>query len=105
MIYFRKQQKLCALLNKGNNLKSLNMGIQLLVIAFMYALGSNEIIVYFWSGCIRGVVGEGMPGYRRPYDKGNLYIKFEIEFPPNNFIPCDKISVSICGLQIITCSN
>lgn len=45
-----------------------------------------------------------MPGYRRPYDKGNLYIKFEIEFPPNNFIPCDKISVSIscvdylCGL-------
>lgn len=53
------------------------------------------MIILFWPGCIRGVVGEGMPGYRRPYDKGNLYIKFEIEFPPNNFIPCDKISVSI----------
>ena len=53
------------------------------------------VIVIFLSGCIRGVVGEGMPGYRRPFDKGNLYIKFEIEFPPNNFIPCDKISVSI----------
>ena len=42
-----------------------------------------------------------MPGYRRPYDKGNLYIKFEIEFPPNNFIPCDKISVSIFGVNCI----
>jgi len=54
------------------------------------------------------VVGEGMPGYRRPYDKGNLYIKFEIEFPPNNFIPCDKISVSIfvvdCVFRLITLS-
>jgi len=39
-----------------------------------------------------------MPGYRRPFDKGNLYIKFEIEFPPNNFIPFDKISVSIFDL-------
>ena len=57
------------------------------------------MITLFWPGCIRGVVGEGMPGYRRPYDKGNLYIKFEIEFPPNNFIPCDKISVSIFGLD------
>jgi len=47
------------------------------------------------------VVGEGMPGYRRPYDKGNLYIKFEIEFPPNNFIPCDKISVSIFGVDCV----
>ena len=56
------------------------------------------VIVIFLSGCIRGVVGEGMPGYRRPFDKGNLYIKFEIEFPPNNFIPCDKISVSIFHL-------
>ena len=56
---------------------------------------------FFWPGCIRGVVGEGMPGYRRPFDKGNLYIKFEIEFPPNNFIPCDKISVS----TVITCIN
>lgn len=44
-------------------------------------------------GCVRGVVGEGMPFYRRPFDKGNLYIKFEIEFPPSNFIPEDKIEV------------
>ena len=52
-------------------------------------------VVYFHGlGCIRGVVGEGMPAYRRPYDRGNLYVKFEIEFPPNNFIPGDKISVS-----------
>lgn len=42
-------------------------------------------------GCIRGVVGEGMPTYKRPFDKGNLYVKFEIEFPENNFLPLDKL--------------
>ena len=34
-----------------------------------------------------------MPFYRRPFERGNLYIKFEIEFPPSNFIPEDKIEV------------
>jgi DnaJ family protein A protein 2 len=34
----------------------------------------------------RCVEGEGMPIYRNPFEKGNLYIKFEIIFPPNNFI-------------------
>ncbi|XP_035679341.1 dnaJ homolog subfamily A member 2-like [Branchiostoma floridae] len=37
-------------------------------------------------GCIRGVVGEGMPIYRNPFEKGNLYIKFDIKFPENNFV-------------------
>lgn len=62
---------------------------------------NNDYLIQFWPGCVRGVVGEGMPGYRRPYDKGNLYIKFEIEFPPNNFIPCDKISVSISSVDYL----
>jgi len=38
-------------------------------------------------GEIKEVMGEGMPIHKRPYEKGNLYIKFNVEFP-------DKISAS-----------
>ena len=41
----------------------------------------------------RGIRDEGMPAYRRPDVKGNLYIKFEIEFPENGFLPHDKLEV------------
>ena len=55
---------------------------------------SFDIVVFLnVAGCIRGVVGEGMPTYKRPFDKGNLYVKFEIEFPENNFLPLDKLQV------------
>ncbi|KAJ3328285.1 DnaJ (Hsp40), sub A, member 4 [Blyttiomyces sp. JEL0837] len=33
-------------------------------------------------GDLKCIVGEGMPQHKRPYDKGNLYIRFEIKFPP-----------------------
>ncbi|KAG5439878.1 hypothetical protein PCANB_000160 [Pneumocystis canis] len=36
-------------------------------------------------GEIKVVEGQGMPSYRH-HDYGNLYIRFEIEFPPPNFI-------------------
>ncbi|UYV70693.1 DNAJA2 [Cordylochernes scorpioides] len=42
-------------------------------------------------GCIKGVVGEGMPTYRNPFEKGNLYIKFDVQFPPNHFTTEDKL--------------
>jgi len=32
-------------------------------------------------GDVKEIVGEGMPNYRRPFDKGLLIIKFNIEFP------------------------
>lgn len=32
-------------------------------------------------GCVKMIKGEGMPKYKSPYDKGNLLIKFEVEFP------------------------
>lgn len=32
-------------------------------------------------GQIKQIDNEGMPVYKAPYEKGNLYIKFEIEFP------------------------
>ncbi|XP_065913503.1 dnaJ homolog subfamily A member 2-like isoform X2 [Dysidea avara] len=33
--------------------------------------------------CVRGIKEEGLPVYRHPDVKGNLYITFEIEFPEN----------------------
>ncbi|KAK7114643.1 hypothetical protein V1264_000669 [Littorina saxatilis] len=37
-------------------------------------------------GMVRTVEGEGMPMYRSPFEKGSLYIKFEVTFPTNNFV-------------------
>ncbi|XP_014776095.1 dnaJ homolog subfamily A member 1 [Octopus bimaculoides] len=42
-------------------------------------------------GDIKCVVGEGMPIYRDPFEKGVLIIKFTVKFPPSNFIPSDKL--------------
>lgn len=30
---------------------------------------------------VKQITGEGMPHHRNPYEKGNLYIKFDVEFP------------------------
>ncbi|KAJ3415934.1 hypothetical protein HDV05_003775 [Chytridiales sp. JEL 0842] len=42
-------------------------------------------------GEIKSIVGEGMPGYKRPYDKGNLYVKFNVIFPPPNWVPQGRL--------------
>lgn len=36
-------------------------------------------------GDVKGIVGEGMPQHRNPFEKGNLYINFEVIFPNNHF--------------------
>ncbi|CAK1549797.1 unnamed protein product [Leptosia nina] len=36
-------------------------------------------------GDIKGIKGEGMPQHKNPFEKGNLYMKFEVNFPENNF--------------------
>lgn len=46
------------------------------------------------AGCIRMVKGEGMPQYRNPFEKGDLYIKFDVQFPENNWISPEKLNVS-----------
>uniref|UniRef100_A0A3Q3WJW0 Uncharacterized protein n=1 Tax=Mola mola TaxID=94237 RepID=A0A3Q3WJW0_MOLML len=38
-------------------------------------------------GDTKCVVNEGMPTYRRPYEKGRLIIHFSVVFPPANFLP------------------
>ncbi|CAL8296630.1 unnamed protein product [Boreogadus saida] len=42
-------------------------------------------------GCIQVVKGEGMPQYRNPFEKGDLYMKFEVQFPDNNWINPEKL--------------
>lgn len=37
------------------------------------------------SGDVKGIVGEGMPIHKNPFEKGNLYIEFVVQFPTNNF--------------------
>ncbi|XP_063234619.1 dnaJ homolog subfamily A member 2-like [Bacillus rossius redtenbacheri] len=34
-------------------------------------------------GDLKGIEGEGMPHYRNPFEKGDLYIKFDVKFPEN----------------------
>ncbi|KAF2896899.1 hypothetical protein ILUMI_09286 [Ignelater luminosus] len=36
-------------------------------------------------GDVKMVPGEGMPQYKNPYEKGNMYVTFEIRFPDNHF--------------------
>lgn len=36
-------------------------------------------------GDVKAVVGEGMPIHKNPFEKGNLYVNFEIQFPENHF--------------------
>lgn len=42
-------------------------------------------------GSVRCVVGEGMPFYRNPFEKGNFLVRFEITFPPENFAPPEDL--------------
>lgn len=46
-----------------------------------------------FSGSVRVVRGEGMPQYRNPFEKGDLYIKFDVQFPDNNWISPEKLVV------------
>jgi len=43
------------------------------------------------KGDIRTVKNEGMPIYKNPFEHGDLFIKFEVEFPGNNFVSPDKL--------------
>ncbi|XP_034831302.1 dnaJ homolog subfamily A member 2-like [Maniola hyperantus] len=36
-------------------------------------------------GDLKGIQGEGMPQHKNPFEKGNLYVRFEVTFPENHF--------------------
>lgn len=42
----------------------------------------GEVVKY---GDVKCVMGEGMPVYRDPYQKGRLVVQFTVEFPQNNW--------------------
>lgn len=35
----------------------------------------------------REIAGEGMPQYKNPFEKGKLIVRFQVVFPPDNFLP------------------
>lgn len=37
------------------------------------------------------ITNEGMPHYKRPFDKGNLFVTFEVNFPPPNWVAENKL--------------
>ena len=53
-----------------------------------------SLLLLFSTGSIRVVRGEGMPQYRNPFEKGDLFIKFDVQFPSSNWISPEKLTVS-----------
>ena len=43
------------------------------------------------TGDVKVLSGEGMPHYKRPFDKGDLFVTFEIEFPAPGWIAAGKL--------------
>ncbi|KAF0314213.1 DnaJ subfamily A member 2 [Amphibalanus amphitrite] len=48
---------------------------------------SSEPGTVLAPGTRRGVRGEGFPIHRSPFDKGNLYVRFDVDFPENQWAP------------------
>lgn len=55
----------------------------------------KKLFFFLPSGSVRMVRGEGMPQYRNPFDKGDLYVKFDVQFPQNNWISPEKLLVGL----------
>ncbi|KAA3671353.1 DnaJ subfamily A member 1 [Paragonimus westermani] len=45
----------------------------------------------FTNSEYREIEGEGMPKYKSPFEKGRLILRFQVVFPPNNFLPPNKL--------------
>lgn len=43
-------------------------------------------------GMVKRIPNEGMPTYKRPDNKGDLYIEFDVEFPKDNFATTEQLS-------------
>ena len=51
------------------------------------------LYVFCYAGDIKVIDGEGMPIYKNPIEKGNLFVKFKVIFPPNNFAIPENLKV------------
>lgn len=55
-------------------------------------------------GQVKRIIGEGMPHFKRPIDKGDLYITFDVEFPKDNWATAGSLKVrrsdriNLCGV-------
>lgn len=56
---------------------------------------NNPIGQIIAPGSSRCILKEGMPIYKNPFEKGNLYIKFDVDFPENNFMSIESFKVII----------
>jgi DnaJ family protein A protein 2 len=52
--------------------------------------------MYLFADSVQIVEEEGMPTYKRPFDKGHLLIKFKVEFPQNHFTDEKTLKVKTC---------
>jgi len=52
---------------------------------------NNQIGQVISTGSSRCIMKEGMPIYKNPFEKGNLYIKFNVEFPENDFTSTEAL--------------
>lgn len=43
-------------------------------------------------GDVKGIEGEGMPHYKNPFEKGNLFINFDVTMPESYFMPGPKLA-------------
>lgn len=46
----------------------------------------------FTSSGFRMIADEGMPHRKNHYEKGRMIIHFQVQFPPNNFLPPEKLN-------------
>ena len=54
----------------------------------LYMCYTGEVVQH---NQLKSVMGEGMPQYRNPFEKGQLIIKFSVKFPTT--VPVDKLPV------------
>ena len=47
---------------------------------------------------MKGIPEEGMPQFRHPEVKGNLYVHFDVQFPENAFLEEKDLKVSYAWL-------
>ena len=57
------------------------------------------------SDAIKCIENEGFPIYRRPFEKGRLFIKFTVEFPKNGSIPPSAVPALGCSADQRTVST